>query len=256
MAPAIHRLNLSTSQIKTTPMEEPVGWAVPIAGQQDYIVGLKSGFWRFDLETGSGTQIGNPESDRPQNRLNDGKVDPFGRVWAGSKDDSDEQASGALYRLDGDLSFVRVDDGYQVTNGPTFSPDGRVLYHTDSAARLIYAFDLGADGAISNKRVWLRFEEEWGYPDGMTTDAEGCLWIAHWGGSRISRFSPDGQRMTSIPLPASNITSCAFAGPDLDRLFVTSSTIDCENEEFAGSLFEVETDVRGIAPKGFALRNA
>jgi len=255
MAPAIHRLVLATGQIKTTNVDESVGWVVPIAGQQDYMAGFKSGFWRIDLETGARTLIANPESDRPQNRMNDGKVDSFGRIWAGTKDDSDEQASGALYRLDGDLSCSRVDDGYQVTNGPTFSLDGQTLYHTDSAAREVYAFDLGNDGAITNKRVWLRFDEDWGYPDGMTTDAEGCIWIAHWAGAMISRFSPDGQRVAVIPLPASNITSCAFAGPGLDRLFVTSSTIDCEDEELAGSLFEVEVGVCGISPGAFALLN-
>ena len=89
-------------------------------------------------------------------------------------------------------------------------------------------------------------------PDGMTTDAEGCVWIAHWGGGRISRFSPIGERIQSIALPTTNITSCAFAGDGLDRLFVTSSTIGSEGEPFAGALFEVETGVRGLATIPFA----
>lgn len=251
VAPAIHRLHLGTGKISTTSMPEPVGWALPIAGSRDFMVGLKSGFWRMDLDGDARIHLANPETDRPQNRLNDAKVDPSGRIWAGSKDDSDSQHSGALYRLDADMHHVRVDDGYGVTNGPAFSPDGSILYHTDSARREIYAFDLDADGTLSGKRVWVRFEEDWGYPDGMTTDSDGCVWVAHWAGAQISRFDPDGNRMSSFQFPASNITSCAFAGADLDRMFVTSSKIDAENEELAGALFEIDPGVRGLPSASF-----
>ena len=103
------------------------------------------------------------------------------------------------------------------------------------------------DGTIANKRVWLRFEDAWGYPDGMCADAEGCVWIAHWDGGRISRFSPEGKHIRSIELPASNITSCTFAGPKLDRMFVTSSFVDHEDEALAGALFEVGAGVSGQA---------
>jgi sugar lactone lactonase YvrE len=154
--------------------------------------------------------------------------------------------AGSLYRLDPDLTWQKLDSGYDVTNGPTFSLDGMTMYHTDSAARTIYAFDFGADGSIGERRVWLRFEPDWGYPDGMTTDAEGCIWVAHWDGARVSRFSPSGQLLRSIELPARNITSCTFAGPLLDRMFVTSSTINQESDPNAGALFEVCTGVVGI----------
>lgn len=253
MAPAVHRLDLVTGQIGSIAVDQPVGWALPIAGRKEFLVGMASGLWRVDLDDGSKEFLKAIEPDRPQNRLNDAKIDPCGRVWTGSKDDSDQQASGAFYRIDANLAHLRVDDDYGVTNGPTFSLDGKTLYHTDSAARTVFAFDLEQDGTIANKRVWLKFADEWGYPDGMTTDAEGCIWIAHWGGGMISRFGPDARRMATIPLPAPNITSCAFAGPDLDRLFVTSSTIDCEDEPLAGSLFEVEVDVRGLPAGEFRL---
>jgi D-xylonolactonase len=156
--------------------------------------------------------VGNPEPDRPFNRLNDAKVDNAGRIWAGTKNDRDEHDSGALYRLDTNLNWTRLDDGYGVPNGPTFSPDGSILYHADRARRVVYAFDLSADGRLTSKREFIRFENEWGYPDGMTTDREGGIWIAHWDGGRVSRFRPDGTLERSIHLPASNITSCAFAG--------------------------------------------
>ncbi len=111
-------------------------------------------------------------------------------------------ASGSLHRLDPDLTWRRMDTSYGVANGPTFSRDGRILYHSDSAARTVYAFDLAADGTLTGKRAFLRFPEAWGWPDGMTTDSEGCLWIAHWGGGRLSRVDPEGRLMRAIPLPA------------------------------------------------------
>lgn len=249
---AVHRLDLAGGQVATLTLSEPVGWVLPRAGRTDLIAGLQSGFAILDPATGAVQPLGDPELERPGNRLNDAKVDPWGRIWAGSMDDAEQVASGALYRLGADHRWSRCDDGYRVTNGPTFSPDGATLYHTDSAARTVYAFDLSADGALSNRRVWLTFAEAWGYPDGMTTDAEGCLWIAHWGGGGVSRFSPEGTLLKSITLPASNITSCVFAGPDLDRMFVTSASIGCEDEPSAGALFEVEPGVRGLGATEFA----
>jgi sugar lactone lactonase YvrE len=252
MAPALRRYNLESGAVDSWDMPERIGWAIEREGRDDLIVGLKSGFATLSLDTGNIRPIGDPEPDRPHNRLNDAKVDGHGRIWAGSKDDRDETAAGALYRLDPDLTWSRHDDGYQVTNGPTFDPDGRILYHTDSGARTVYAFDLAEDGVLSNKRVFLRFEEEWGYPDGMTTDREGGLWIAHWGGGRISRFRPDGTLDRHIALPAINITSIAFAGDRLDRMFVTSAALDSPGGEHDGALFEVFTGAAGLPSRPFA----
>ena len=167
------------------------------------------------------THLCDPEPDRPHNRLNDAKVDAWGRIWAGSKDDRDEVASGALYRLDPDGAWSRHDDDHIVTNGPTFSPDGRIMYHSDSGRRTVHRYALRPDGSLADKEVFLRFEDAWGYPDGMTTDADGGLWIAHWGGGRLSRFRADASLDRSIALPVSNVTNILFAGADLERMFVT-----------------------------------
>lgn len=252
LAPALRWMDLADGTCGSRPFDERIGWIVPRVDRRDFVVGLKSGFHLFDLDADTLTPIGDPEPDRPHNRLNDAKVDAAGRIWTGSKDDREEENSGALYRLDPDLRWSRHDDGYSVTNGPAFSLDGRTLYHTDSGARTIYAFDLTDDGGLANRRVFLRFADDWGFPDGMTTDAEGCLWVAHWGGGRISRFSPAGEHLRSIALPATNITSLAFAGPALDRLFVTSSAEGHEDEPEAGALFEVDAGVCGLPATAFA----
>jgi sugar lactone lactonase YvrE len=253
LAPALHRYELGTGTFSRWMMPEAIGWIIERAQRDDFVIGLKSGFATLTLDPLTITHIGNPEPDRPHNRLNDAKVDHAGRIWAGSKDDREpEQPSGALYRLDPGFAWSRHDDHYRCTNGPTFSPDGQTMYHTDSMARTVYAFDLSADGLLQNKRTLLRFEDSWGYPDGMTTDSYGHLWIAHWRGGRVSRFTPDGKLQYSVALPASQITNCAFAGAGLDRLFVTSAAVGTSNEALAGALFELHPGIRGLAPIPFA----
>lgn len=248
----LHRLFLADTSHRSWDFNEPICWVIPRAREPGYIAGFKSGFKTLMLEPFALDHISAPEPDLPNNRLNDAKADRWGRIWAGSMDDSETQATGALHRLDGDFQSRCMDDGYGVANGPTFSPDGTILYHTDSARRVVYAFDLGADGALANKRVFIRFEDDWGYPDGMTTDAEGGIWIAHWDGARISRFTANGALDRSIALPVSRPTSCVFAGDTLDRMFVTSAALGREDEPLAGGLFEVDPGVRGAPAYAFA----
>jgi len=250
-APAIRRLNLASGAVQSWEAPERIGWVVEREARDDLLVGLKSGFASLCLEPFGIERIGDPEPDRPDNRLNDAKVDASGRLWAGTMSDKGGEKTGALYRLDPDLRWSRHDEGYEITNGPTFSPDGRTIYHTDTAARTVFAFDLDPAGNLSNKRVFLRFDIAWGYPDGMTTDAQGGIWIAHWGGARISRFLPDGRLDRVIPLPTSNITSMVFAGDGLDRMFVTSASLGCESETHAGALFEVDAGVVGLPTRRF-----
>lgn len=243
---ALHRLSLDTDARKSWPMPEPLCWAIPRTRAPGFIAGFKRGVATLSLDPFTITPLHTPEPDLATNRLNDAKADRFGRVWFGSMDDEEKIVSGALYRLDPDLSCRRMDKGYAVANGPTFSPDGARLYHTDTGAGVIFVFDLTADGALSNKRVFVRFEDPaWGAPDGMTVDADGGVWVAHWGGGRVSCFTPEGALDRSVALPASQITSCVFAGPELKRMFVTSASIGRENELLAGALFEIDPGVRG-----------
>jgi sugar lactone lactonase YvrE len=226
-------------------------------GEGGFIAGTDQGFARVDPEKNLFELLLDPEPERPDNRFNDGKVDRSGRFWAGTMDDTEKEASGALYRVDARLNWSRVDDGYRVTNGPAFSPDGRIMYHSDSARQIIYAFDLEEGGNASGRREFARFGEGDGYPDGMTVDAEGCLWSAFWDGWCIRRFSPAGECIGKIEMPVQKPTSCAFGGAALDRLYVTSASIGLDEKALAvqpcaGGLFVVEPGVAGLAELVFA----
>jgi xylono-1,5-lactonase len=238
-------------------------WAPPLricslapAARGGFVAGTERGFMWADPGAGRYDPIADPEAELPDNRFNDGKVDRSGRFWAGTMDDREEEPRGSLYRLDPDLRWNAIDSGYMVTNGPAFSPDGRTMYHTDSARRVIYAFELDADGQACDRRVLVRFGDDDGHPDGMTVDAEGCLWVAVWDGWRLQRLSPGGEMLQAVDLPIQRPTSCAFGGPALDRLFVTSARVGLEEnalavQPLAGALFMIETNVRGIAERPF-----
>jgi sugar lactone lactonase YvrE len=222
-----------------------------------FVAGSENGFAFVDFEAQRFELHANPEPERPTNRFNDGKLDRDCRFWAGTMDDEEISASGALYRLDEDLSWRRIDDDYRVTNGPAFSPGGRIMYHNDSARQLTYAFDLDGEGNASNRRVFLQFEEGDGYPDGMTVDAEGCLWIAFWDAWCVRRYSPEGELIRTIDLPVQRPTSCAFGGFDLDHLFITSASVGLDEsalamQPYAGGLFVVKPGVSGLPDALFA----
>lgn len=255
---------LPTGKLRTWHAPQRIGWLIPRQGRSDFIAGLQEGFATLSLDedgdaltpTWVARPFEGPAEARKGLRLNDAKADAAGRVWAGSLNNDDEsQPLGALFRLDPDGSVRKADDGYNVANGPAISQDGRTLLHTDSARRTIHAFDLDADaGTLSGKRVWRVFEEDEGYPDGMNFDADGRLWVAHWGAGCISQFDMAGQLLQRLKLPVSNVTNLAFGGPGLDRLFVTTAwqglnPSQREQEPLAGALFEItDHGSRGIAP--------
>jgi sugar lactone lactonase YvrE len=243
-------------QVTTWPTPMRVGSLAPrksggfIAGTEDGIATIDPAAKRFEL-------VGRPEESLPNNRFNDGKVDRRGRFWAGTMDDSEREPSGSLYCVDHDLSVTAVDSGYQVSNGPAFSPGGDIMYHTDSARQVIYAFDMNSAGQAANRRVFLQFGAGEGFPDGMTVDSEGCLWIAFWDGNCIRRFSPKAEWLQTIKMPVSRPTSCVFGGPNLDKLYITSASRDLDESQLrmqpnAGGLFMVTPGVQGIADVPFA----
>ena len=250
LAPALNRLSLKDGAVERWAVPEPLGWVAERAGG-GFIGGVKSGFAEISLDPLTITPIGDPEPDLPGNRMNDGKADAQGQIWCGTMDMAEESDSGSLYRLTPDLVWQQMDTGYRVPNGPAFSHCGKWLYHSDTARRIMYRFARTADG-IANRQPFISFTDADGYPDGMTVDADGHIWVAHWGGGRISRFTPDGKLDRAIALPARQVTNICFAGPDLDRMFVSSAAIGLDATPCDGGLFEVDCGVRGLQTHLFA----
>ena len=242
----VNRLSLADDKVDSWQLDVMIGWIIERRHHKSFVAGLESGVAVLDLDPLAIHLMMTLEPGKPNNRLNDAKADRQGRIFAGTMDREGRGDAGAFYRIDPDYTTHLLDQGYGVANGPAISPDQATIYHTDSVKGVIYAFDLAPDGCISNRRDFLCFPSEWGSPDGMTTDEEGCLWVAHWDGARVSRFTPDGKLDRAIALPASRITSCTFGGDNLDRMFITSASEGCEHEPLAGSLFEVEPGVRGL----------
>lgn len=237
------------------PIARPLCSIVPRKGG-GYLGGAARGIVAIAADFGI-EQIIDPEPDMLGNRFNDGKVDRVGRFWAGTMDAREQGVSGSLYRIDLDFTCTRIDSGYTVTNGPSFSIDGRTMYHTDSGRQTVYAFDLDAHGNASDRRVFAQFGAGDGYPDGMTVDADGCLWIAFWDGWCVRRLSPHGERLMEIPIPVQRPTSCAFGGAALDELYITSArralgAAELAQQPQAGGVFRCRPGVTGLAELPFA----
>lgn len=256
-APALHRFRPADGDKTSWVMPERIGWVIERANGAGLVAGFKGrGFCFLTPGTMVPETIGQPEPDYPDNRFNDAAADNAGRIWAGTMDDNEREASGSLYRLDPNLDWQRMDRGYVITNGPAFSPDYRTIYHGDTSKGTIYAFDLGSDGKISNKRDFVTIPEGDGYPDGMTCDAEGGLWVAHWNGWRVTRFTAAGEVDRVIEMPVAQVTSCAFGGPEYGCLYVTSASIGLsdqqrEDQPLAGALFGIDVGVKGFPPGQF-----
>lgn len=188
------------------------------------IVSLQRGFHLLDFKTGDVELIHDPEPDKPANRLNDGKVDKRGRFVAGSMDTMESGPNGALYRVDPDLSVHTLDTGIIVSNGPCWSPDGKIFYFTDTWTGEIWAYDYDLEtGGVANRRTFTKVDQSGGgAADGSTVDAEGCLWNALVYDGKIVRYRPDGSVERVIEMPVKKVTSVMFGGSDLDILYVTS----------------------------------
>jgi sugar lactone lactonase YvrE len=251
-APAIHRFHPGSGERRTWPAPARVGFVLPTTHGW-LIAGLKTGLHKFNPETGNFALLHVVEPHAPNNRLNDGFVDSEGFLWFGSMDDSEEEPSGALYQLN-DNGSIRRDPGYVVSNGPAESPDGRVLYHPDTLAGIIYAFDRTRSGSLSSKRIFARFGPGEGYPDGPTVDSEGCVWTGVFGGWGLRRYSPAGELLTTLRLPCSAVTKTAFGDDDLKTLYITTAhvaldAVQRQQQPLAGGLFRTRVAVPGL-PQG------
>jgi sugar lactone lactonase YvrE len=209
------------------------------------------GFAFWDPGKKQFTFLTDPDPGVPGARFNDGKTDPQGRFWAGKMSDNPENS---LFRLDPDQSVHRMESNVIVSNGLGWSPDHRVMYFTDSLARVIYAYDFDAEtGQIANRRVFASIPDTpgEGLPDGLAVDEQGGVWSARWGGWKIVRYSPEGRIEDEIAMPVEFPTSCAFGGPDLNHLYITSAWVEVRPENraeqgMAGDLFRIQVGVRGL----------
>jgi L-arabinonolactonase len=233
-------------------LPEPTG-CIGLREAGGLVAGTRTGFVRLDTQTGAITPIIDPEADRPENRFNDGKVDRHGRFWAGTKNIANTPApTGAIYRLEADGSAPMVAPGFSCTNGIAWSPDERTAYACDTWRREIYAFDHdAARGTLASRRLFATLTEEDGFPDGLTVDADGFIWNAHYNGWRATRYAPDGRIDRIVRFPVQHVTSVMFGGPTLQHLFVTSARMRLSPEAqaaqpLAGHVLVFEPGVAGL----------
>jgi sugar lactone lactonase YvrE len=228
------------------------------------MLGMHHGFASLDLGTEQFEIIADPERHLPGHSFNDGKCDPAGRFWAGTMDFTDWKTGVcSLYRLDPDLSVHKMLEDVTCSNGIAWSLDGKTMYYIDSNwtldVRHVDAFDYDIEtGEIENRRVACHIPKEMGLPDGMTIDSEGMLWVALYGSSKVTRWDPEtGRLVEAVSLPVSKVTACAFGGPNLDQLYITSSRNWLEAEELekwplSGGLFRADVGVAGVPAFEFA----
>jgi len=197
------------------------------------------------------------EPEEPATRINDAKCGPDGRLFAGTMHEQGAERACALYRIDHDFGVTRAVDGVTLSNGLGWSPDGATLYYVDTMAHGVDAFNYDVrDGTLRDRRRLVDISPADGLPDGMTVDAEGCLWVALWGGGAVRRYAPSGQLEQVVTLPASQITNCCFGGPGLRELYVTSARAGLTREALAvephpGALFRVRPDATGLPAAAF-----
>jgi sugar lactone lactonase YvrE len=253
----IHRLDPSSGEKRTWLQPEEVG-SIGLRANGGLVVAMRSGFFFFDPDSGALTEICRPDAERPKNRFNDGKMDRNGRFWSGTVQADRYVPRGRLWRLDPDLKTSQHMDGLTCINGLSFSPDGQLMYMTDSFNLCVDVLNYDQDeGTIHNRRLFAEVQIGRGRCDGATVDADGCFWSANNDGWCVTRFDPRGRVDRVINLPVRRPTSLAFGGADLDILFITTATrrlpaSELAQQPIAGCLLAVRPGVKGLPEAEFA----
>ena len=257
-APALHRLDLATGGTRSWPMPRRIG-SFGLRQRGGAVVALADGFHLLDFDAGGLSFLAAPPSSAPGTRFNDGKVSPDGRFWAGTMDEATlSRPVGVLYRLDPDGTVQAMVEGLIVSNGLAWTADGRTMYHSDSMARAVWAYDYEPrDGTIGNRRLIARPTEEVGRPDGAATDVQGYYWSAGISAGVLNRWAPDGQLDRTVPLPCARPTMPCFGAADLRTIFVTSLRHGLSGDVLAakplsGGIFALRVDVPGVPVGRFA----
>ncbi len=227
---------------RSLPASTPLGALVGTTDTNRLLLAAPEGIVLLNVDTLTETPVCHPARDDSGITYNDGGVDRSGHLWIGTADRKESSPIAVLYRIDGNESTV-MDDNFVVCNGPVFSQGGRWAFVSDSLSRRILRYTLNPLGEITDKQVIILFSEEQGYPDGLALDDEGGLWVAHWGGGQITRWTIHGQLTHEIPVPTPNVTSLAFGGVGLDRLFITTAA---DGEGGGGDLYSAVPGARGL----------
>ncbi|MDI9597490.1 MAG: SMP-30/gluconolactonase/LRE family protein [Atribacterota bacterium] len=262
----IHKYNPLTGKDTFINANQWVG-CIALMEDGNLIAALQNGIYYVNFEEKTFDFITNPEEHLPQNRFNDGKCDAYGRFWAGTMYiDASVKGAGSLYKMEG-LKVTKVLSNVTISNGPVWSIDNRTMYYTDSPTREISGFDFNIEsGTITNKKTVIKIREDEGIPDGMTIDEEGYLWIAHWGGGKISRWNPgNGKKISEIKVSTLNVSCCTFGGENLDELYITTGRLECSSETLktyphSGGLYKVKVSTKGMKSsrykKNFSLKSS
>lgn len=246
----LHRFSPAAKSVESWTAPAQIGWALPAQGG-GLVAGLQDGVYRFSPDRGTFALLAEVEPERPGNRLNDATTDAHGRIWFGSMDDGETDATGKVYLFDrGRISETGIAP-VAITNGPALSPDGLLLYHTDTLAGVIHASRIDHEGQIGDTQLFARIDGADGYPDGSVVDSEGCLWVGLFGGWAARRYAPDGRLLDEVRFPVANITKLAFGGADLRTVYATTaskglSSAESADQPLAGNLFAFRSEVAGL----------
>ncbi len=249
----IHALDPGRGADQVWRFPHRIGFVVPTV-RGDFLVGTEQGIARFHPDRPDLELVARPEPDNSGNRFNDAKCDPAGRLWAGTMAVNESPRRGSLYRLDPDYGVTRWVRDVSISNGLAWSPEGRTLYYIDSPTRRVDAFDYDpTTGAISGRRTVIEVTD--GYPDGMSADRDGRLWIALWGGWKVACHDPlTGQRVAEVQVPVEAVSSCCF-GPG-ETLYITTASRDVTEanrgrQPNAGGIFAAQVGTSGLHPARF-----
>jgi sugar lactone lactonase YvrE len=254
----VHLFDPATGHDRRVTLDRDVG-AVAQRSSGGLVAAVADGFAFVDPDLGTVTPIATIVQD-PPGRMNDGQCDPAGRFWAGTLAHGMVDGAGSLYRLDPDSTVTRVLDGVTCSNGMGWSADGTTMYFVDSLRYAVDVFTVTPDGALADRRTLVAVggEAEGGAgPDGLAVDAEGCLWVAVWGAGEVRRYTPTGRLDAVVQVPAPYVTSCAFGGPALDVLYLTSAAVPMGEggphlPAPSGALFACRPGATGLPARTFA----
>ena len=250
-APSLNRFDPATGRNDAMPMPESIGsFALRTAG--GFIVALRGGVWLARADGTLDRKIADAPYDPAHHRFNDGRCDPQGRFFAGTMNERRDASTGELLRIDADYTMTPILTDIMISNGLAWSPDGRTMYHADTPTHIVRAFDYdAATGTPLRPRVFARWDGDTDRPDGGAVDSAGNYWTAFYRGGKVLQLSPRGETLAEYPVPAMCPTMCAFGGPDLTTLYVTSARQMREPDELArlpqsGGIFAMNVAVPGL----------